>query len=339
MRTPTVLLTLLTCSLTPTLARAQEPLPIQSAPIVVPATQDPGTRIGAAHLESLAKGRDMVVRQLGDQQLRASDVFRVLDLAYPALVEETLGEMLVTLGVHLEAQREGIDVDAAVLDAEVRRAMTQQQLEFTQSVGEGFTLEQYLAERHGMSVPDWEREARRMVLASMLRDRVVRLHSWRKPRDELQIILVSDPLVAEEIEGKLADGASFSALAKQHSLHPSKTDGGLMPPLAQGLEVPLVMGRERLELGEWLGPAPLTIQETDYLRFVRLVDHMPAELATWSELRARIESSLEERAVGPDELLGFEGALRERYGVAQPAAASGAEVAPGSTPEDAPENG
>ena len=178
-----------------------------------------------------------------------------------------------------------------------------------------------------------------MVLASMLRDRVVRLHSWRLPRDELQIILVKEPELAEEIAGKLRDGASFSALAKQHSLHPSKDEGGLMPPLAQGLEVPLVMGRERLEPGQWLGPAPLSIQDTDYLRFVRLVDQLPAESAPWSELRARIEVSLEERPVGPDEVLGFEGALRGRYGVRAPAQAAGADAASDAAAPESSRNG
>ena len=178
-----------------------------------------------------------------------------------------------------------------------------------------------------------------MVLASMLRDRVVRLHSYRQPRDELQIILVTEQELADEIAGKLRDGASFSALAKQHSVHPSKAEGGLMPPLVQGLEVPLVAGRERLEPGAWLGPAPISIQETDYLRFVRLVDQLPAETAPWSALRDRVEASLTERSVGPDEVLGFEGALRERYGVRAPAEAAGADAAPDAAPPESSRNG
>lgn len=279
----------------------------------------PEGRVSADTLESLAKGSDSVVRRVGDLELRASDVYRVLDLSYPALVEETLEQMVMTLGVRLEASREAVDVDAEQLAGEVSRAMTEQRALFASQVATGVTLEEYLGQRHGMTPEAWAAEARRMVLASLMRDRVVRLNAWRQPRDELQIILVEQPELADEIAGKLADQASFSALAKQHSVHPSAAEGGLMPPLTADLDVPLVAGRERLEPGDYLGPAPISVNGQDFLRFVRLVDRLPAEPASWNEVRERVEISLSEQAVGPDELIAFEGALRERYGVQTPA--------------------
>ena len=92
-----------------------------------------------------------------------------------------------------------------------------------------------------------------------------------------------------------------------------------MPLLPASLEVPLVAGREALAVGEYLGPAPITLGGVDYWRFVRLVDRMEAITGDWSAVREQVETDLAETPLHGDELALFEATMAERYGVATPA--------------------
>jgi len=287
--------------------------PAGSAPTVVDG------RVPASELKSLVRHEDVVVRQVGEVEIRASDVFRVLDLAAPALAADVLREMVLTTLAEQEARREGVDVPASELEGSVEEAMAEQRARFALEGAPDMTLEEFLLEFHGMTAEEYQSETRRMVLASLLLDRVVRLQQFRSTRDELQIILVSEKELADEIHQLLGEGASFSVLAKRHSEHPSGTSGGFMPALSQDVSAPVVDGREMLSPGEVLGPAPITLGEQDFWRFLRLVDRHEARQGDWDSLRDLVEADLIENPMNPDEVAIFEARMREEYRVRQPA--------------------
>jgi hypothetical protein len=275
-------------------------------------------RVAAGELDSLARDQDAVVVTVGDIELHRSDVFRVLDLATPGKSAEVIRQMVLTTAAQLDAQAEGIDVPAEELERQITLSISEQKASFALEVDETMPLEEYLELRHGISPVEYQDEVRRMVLASMLLERAVRLDQMRSARDELAVIVVEDEALAREIADKLSQGASFSALARQHSIHPSSTRGGEVPPLFDDVELPLLAGRATLQPGEVLGPAAITLGGQTYWRLVRLIERNTASAAPWSELREQIEAELTTRPLDPDELALFEARVIDRYRVNRP---------------------
>jgi hypothetical protein len=296
---------------------AQEPPAPAAAPSqeAAPAAAAPSGRVAATELVSLARGDDAMVARVGDVVLRRSDAFRILDLATPAKSAEVIRQMVLTTGAQLDALKEGIDVPAAELAEAVDAAISEQKASFALEVDEHLPLEEYLRQRHGMTADEYRAEVSRMVLASMLLERAVRLDQQRTDREELELLVVEDEELGRDIERQLAEGASFSVLAKKHSLHPSATAGGALPPVPSGAEVPLLDGRASLQPGQRLGPEPITVGGKRLFRLLRLVDRLPATAAGWGELRDSIERSLRERPLSADELTLFEARVVDRYGV------------------------
>jgi hypothetical protein len=266
-------------------------------------------------LPSLARGEDTPVVRVGAVEVLRSDVFRVLDLATPARSAEVIRQMVLTTAAQLDAQAEGIDVPAAALERSVLQAMAEQKASFALEVDEHMPLEEYLRLRHGLSPEAYRAEVRRMVLASMLLERAVRLDRRRTATDIVSVILVEDAQLAEQIAGQLREGASFAVLAKRHSRHASAPAGGELPPIPRDTEVPLYAGRERLAPGEFLGPAPYTSGGRSTWRLLRLSERTEGTAATWDELRESIEAGLIERPLAPEELAIFEARVLDRYRV------------------------
>jgi hypothetical protein len=281
------------------------------------AAQEPA-RVGAEALDGLALAQDEVVVSVGDVLLRRSDVFRVLDLAAPARSAEVIRQMVLTTAAHLDARREGLDVPADLLEREVEAALAEQRASFALEVDESLPLEDYLRLRHGLSPEQHRAEVRRMVLASLLLERAVRLDELRSGYDTLQVAVVEQESVALEMAGQLAQGASFSVLARKHSVHPSAARGGDLPPVPPDADAPLLAGRQDLAAGAVLGPEPLLAGEKRLWRLLRLVERVPATAAPWPELRERVEADLLARPLEAEELAVFEARIMDRYRVTRP---------------------
>ena len=277
-----------------------------------------GSRVGPGELRSLARGDDAVVVTVGDVELHRSDVFRVLDLAVPSRSAEVIRQMVLTTAAAMDASREGIDVSATDLDAEVERAIAEQKASFALEVDEKMPLEEYLRLRHGLSPEDYHLEVRRMVLSTMLLERAVRLSELRAASDELQVLVVEDADLARQLGEQLRAGASFSVLAKKHSIHPSAAQGGDLPPVPLDEPMPLLAGREALSPGDLLGPDPLTIGGRTVWRILRLVDRHQADDRPWAALRDQLEAGLAARGLTGDELALFEARVADRYRVSRP---------------------
>lgn len=276
-------------------------------------------RVSATELTTLAVGSDRIVVTVGEVELRRSDVFRVLDLATPGKSAEVIRQMVLTTAAQLDALAEGIDVPAAELQRQIALSVSEQKASFALEVDETLPLEEYLELRHGIGPGEYRQEVHRMVLASMLLERAVRLDQMRSARDDVAVMVVDDELLAREIAGKLSEGASFAALARQHSIHPSAARGGELAPLFDDIELPLLEGRRALQPGGVLGPAAITLGGQTYWRLVRLIERHEASTATWAELRSRIEVDLAARPIDADELALFEARVVDRYRVSRPA--------------------
>jgi parvulin-like peptidyl-prolyl isomerase len=278
----------------------------------------PAGRVPASELTSAIRHDDYVVREVGDVEILASDVFRIVDLVSPTVVDEVLPQLVLSIIARQEARRLGLDLPSEQLEDQIDLALETQRTQFALQGNPDMSLEQFLQSFYDMSPADLRAETRRMVMSSMVLERLVRLGQWSSARDELQIIMVEEHSLALEIEAKLQEGASFSVLAKQHSLHPSASAGGFMSPLSDAVAQPLARGRKTLEVDGVLGPAPITVGDKDFWRFLRLVDRLPAVQGSWDELRDRLEQDLEQRPMNSEELAGFEARMRDLYRVRQP---------------------
>lgn len=292
--------------------------PAASTPAPAADAPPSGLRVGAQSLDSLARGDDAVVITVGDTALRRSDVFRLLDLATPARSAEVMRQMVLTTAAALDAQREGIDVPLEALDREIELAVAQQKASFALEVDEHMPLEDYLRLRHGLSPDAYRDEVRRMVLASLLLERAVRLDQMRSATDTVALILVDDEALARDLVTQLQAGASFSVLAKKHSKHVSSDAGGELPPIPSDAKIPVLEGRETMQPGELLGPAPITVEGQAMWRIVRLISrHLPTD-KPWAELRDGIEAELAARPMTAEELAVFEARAVDRYRVSTP---------------------
>lgn len=282
------------------------------------AQDEPRERLSASDLQPVVRHVDDVVQIVDDVEVRASDVYRMLELAAPQVTSELLAQVVLATLTQIEASAEGVDAPAAEVE---RLVALEKQRVLDQLAVQGGTpddLPEFLRVQHGMTVEQYDGEVRRMVLAQLLADRVVRLDQRRLERDELQVLLVEDAALAAEIAAKLAEGASFAALAKQHSVHPTAQQGGFLPPFPVGIPAALVDGRETLTEDAVLGPAPITLEGRDLYRLLRLVRRLPARTEGWDVLRDEIEAEIAQRPVGSEELIIFEARMRDRYRVRRP---------------------
>jgi hypothetical protein len=157
-----------------------------------------------------------------------------------------------------------------------------------------------------------------MVLASLLLERAVRLDQLRVSTDSIALILVDDENLAKELVTQIQAGASFSVLAKQHSKHVSATAGGELPPIPVDAKVPVLDGRETMQPGDLLGPAPITLEGKSLWRIMRLSARQVATDKPWSDLRDGIEAELAARPMSAEELAVFEARAVDRYRVSTP---------------------
>jgi parvulin-like peptidyl-prolyl isomerase len=295
-----------------------KPVPAASAPAAATDAAASGLRIGAQSLDTLARGDDAVVITVGEIALKRSDVFRLLDLATPARSAEVMRQMVLTTAAQLDALREGIDVPLEALDREIELAVAQQKASFALEVDEHMPLEDYLRLRHGLTPDAYRDEVRRMVLASLLLERAVRLDQLRAATDTLALILVDDEALARDLVAQLQAGASFAVLAKKHSKHVSSETGGELPPIPAEAKIPVLEGRETMQPGELLGPAPITVEGKPMWRIVRLISRHLATDKPWAELRDGIEAELAAHPMTAEELAVFEARAVDRYRVSTP---------------------
>jgi len=258
-----------------------------------------------------------IIAKVEGRPITTTDVWRMMDLAIPQEAAATLRQMLLGELGRLMARDEGITVPRPVLEEALEEALAEQRARFDVEVETGVTLEEYLQARHGLTIAQHEAEMRRMVLTSLLLERAVRLDQRRMRRDETAVILVEDAVLAREIADQLAEGASFTVLARRHSVHPSGAFGGGLPPVPPDARIDLLEGREALEPGDVLGPVPVEIGETRYYRLVRLVARAEPDPSPWPALAEQIEAELVTRPVIPAELAIFEERARARYRVEQ----------------------
>jgi parvulin-like peptidyl-prolyl isomerase len=130
---------------------------------------------------------------------------------------------------------------------------------------------------------------------------------YRMPeRVQIRQIVVEEKPKARRLLKELRGGADFASLAAQHSLAPEASDGGLLPPFAQG-EMPAVFER-----AFQLKPGELSeVIESPYGFHILILDaRFPAREAELEEIRDKLRVELEQERLAELKIEWIQGLLR-----------------------------
>jgi hypothetical protein len=198
----------------------------------------------------------------------------------------------IPLGVTVEPALLGSRSNAQLLEWEQRVRQ-----ESKSRTGEEIDPALWLQRVAGMSMAEFRRHVRRYTEVELLQDRLLRFEQLSSPRLEVSILVVKEKELADRLAGEIRGGAEFEALARAHSMHASRTEGGRIPfPLLRS-DVNQPSVREQLFAageGELVGPLPT---EKGHQQIYRIETVRKAEAGKFEELREEIIRSLEARPV------------------------------------------
>jgi parvulin-like peptidyl-prolyl isomerase len=131
------------------------------------------------------------------------------------------------------------------------------------------------------------------------------------------VIVVKDPAKAAEIRANVEKGADFSLTALQESVDPSKSLGGVIPPIGRGdlvvpgVETALFGAAE----GALVGPIEVATPAGTEFHLYRVVERRAPWTGTKDALLARLEEDLARSPVTRAEYDRWSARTRREYGV------------------------
>ena len=273
----------------------------------------PGPAITAAAANALPATR--IVARVDGVDLPAADAYRLVRLAAPNEAANAIQQLVVDRLSASEAETAGVTVPAEVLDREVEREFSDQERRIKEQTKGERDLAGYVRGTWDLSSEEYREVVRGTLARQLLLERVVLGELGLHPRVQIRVIRVKQRTLAEEIREKLAKGADFAALARQHSEDGSAREGGVYPPLPSDLPSPLFERTEGLDPGEVSGIDEISTSEGPRYRIVQVLARLPAEPKAYSERAAAIERVLEGRRLSPLELEAWTRIMEDRHEV------------------------
>ncbi|MEW6743685.1 MAG: peptidylprolyl isomerase [Planctomycetota bacterium] len=270
---------------------------------------------GAADLADEHVPRDPILARVGDEEVRASDLYLPLRIEWPARVDAALRDRVREIFIRREAALHDVTIGEAEVEGRLRDVLEDQARRVSEALEGRVAFEDFVRGQYGMEPEDFRRVVRRKVVASLLLERLVRYQALLEDRYELAVILVRTRVEAEELQQKLLEGASFEVLAREHSTHATAASGGRLPPLPATFKSPLTDGALALRPGEVSPVIPVSFGEETLFKILRLLEVLPASSGSFKELEAEIEAGLAARPVDGLELPAWEQRMAERYAV------------------------
>ena len=291
----------------------------RSRPLAMPASgasidRPPATSQPSA---SPAPALDPVVAEFAGGSIRASELGRYLLQVDRASSLGALSKLVGERIVEREAASLGIAVPAMYLEEERRQVLDALQREATASYGIGTTASDFVRLEFRQDLETYLtmrlEEARRRWIVT----RVVRYRALTTERAVLRILVVEDADLAQSVLDQLRAGLDFEALARRHSLHPSRELGGRLPPLAREALHPVVADRAFALAPGALTPV-LAIEAPNgrpQYEIVRLEQRLAPLGGDYPALRETVEDSLRSEPLGREEWTAWMLYLERRHGV------------------------
>ncbi len=262
---------------------------------------------------ALPGGSDRVVARVDGAPIFASEAFRLLALSVPDDAHNAVRQLAVDRVAAAEAAAIDAAVPTAVVERELARLLSEQERKVREASKGAKDLSAYVESVYGLKPPAYFDLVRSALERSLLLERIVLFELSRHPRTQMRLIRVKERPLAEEIHAKLAQGADFAALARQHSEDASGRDGGVYPPLPSDLGSPLFEKTESLAAGALSEVEEVSTEGGPRFRIVQVLARLPAEAGAFAERTAAIEQALDGRPLSPLELEAWMRIMEERH--------------------------
>ncbi len=245
----------------------------------------------------------------------ADEVFRLLQLSVPDEANNAIRQLVIDRLSGAEAAASGVAVPPAVLERELAHLLADQERKIAESSHGARDLAKHVQQTWGLTRDEYVAIASASLERSLLLERVVLAELARHPRVQLRLLRVKERKLADEIRGKLEQGADFAALARQHSEDGSAREGGIYPPLPTDLPSPLFERTEKLEPSQLSEVQEIATADGPRYRIVQMLARIPADRGDAAARAAAIEELLDGRHLAPLELEAWMRIMEERHAI------------------------
>lgn len=208
----------------------------------------------------------------------------------------------------LEATRMGIRMEPEV----VRAAVATQLAEMEQNLAERapeLTLDEFLRYQEDRDPARFKELLSIDIGRTMLLSRVARTWILAQEHAMVRVMIVSEEAKNALIQAELDAGRDFADLAKEHSIPGPGPQGGELFPVVRNDRTLLPSLAFQTEPGQVAGP----VEEGGGYFWLKVEAHPEPLRGTWSQIRAAVEASLEERPLSRDEYVQWKIAMERSY--------------------------
>ncbi len=280
----------------------QDPGNLQSpspAPASRPAPTDSITRVGDHPLIPRGRWR---VGEVDGTGIFAEEVFPRLYLAYYRETSDAVRQVIIERLASSGAKEHGVTVTEEAVEKETQRVLAQHESNLRSASKGAEGLKEFVESTLGIAEKDFLSWVRRGAEISLILERLIRFELSRCPRAEVRLIRVKSRELAQELVEKLRRGASFPALARQHSVDPSAAEGGAYPMLPLDQDSPLLERTRGMSEGELSAVEEVELADGTQFRILQLVKRLDSDPRSYQEMKDDIEDGLERRPVSSLEL-------------------------------------
>jgi hypothetical protein len=239
---------------------------------------------------------------------------------HPGVVGPALERLARTAIVESEAAREGVSVDATVVEAAASRAVDDRLRRLRLEFGAGADPAESLRRTTGRTVAELRDDLVRAIRTDLLRERLARLDALRRDGIELRVLVAADERTALAVAAQWRDGADAGLLATRLGLRPPEAPAAVHPS-----DVPDPALRARMEAaapGTVLDPVAFESDEHESAegrtgwQVFKVVRTWKGTAEPWAALAPRVEAWLREAPPAEDELAAWEARAARRAGLA-----------------------
>ncbi|MCC6408276.1 MAG: peptidyl-prolyl cis-trans isomerase [Planctomycetes bacterium] len=221
---------------------------------------------------------------------RALDVRRFLGRVWlrdSTFAREVLDELVVAELAIREADRLGIRIEPARVDAGVQRALDAlaRRLE---DKGSKLTVEQHVRQNLGLDFTLYKSELERDALMQLLAERCVRAYALASERAVVRLAELPDRAAYDTFQAELAKGADFRELVAKLGTPEIKKSGDATMTLFQNDNSKL----SRLVFATPTGSIGGPLEEGGRYLLVRVEERLAPKVGPWAEIGPLVEGSL-----------------------------------------------
>jgi hypothetical protein len=221
-----------------------------------------------------------------------------------------LNLLLASELARLEAERLGFDLTPAEVERRFARNLAGIEAQWRRVYPE-LSFERVLRDVLEVDPGRYRQRLRDETVRELVTERVVRAHTLGLRRARVRLIAVETRAEAVALRARIEAGEDFAALAREHSLDPSRESGGRLPWLPDAAASPLAQAAFGVGPGEVAGPLNLGGREL----LLGVEEHLEPDPAQGDELLERVRLSLAGEPVSEGEFVAWQVAVQERHPV------------------------